>query len=147
MANTFLCALLLVSTSSRAEGLWDGLWYRNAEKSRRSDHTYSITRLSSGMWRYTEGSSTYVFATDGKPYPEPLIPDFTVTAKLTGGGTVLDLVETAYGRETERSHNVLSTDGATLTGTYTRVYPDGREVTSSTRAIRVSGGPGLEGTW
>jgi len=37
--------------------------------------------------------------------------------------------------------------GATLTGTYTRVYPDGREVTSSTRAVRLSGGPGLEGTW
>ena len=111
IANTLPYALLLLSASSGAEGLWDGLWYRNTEKSRRSDHTYSISRLSNGMWQYSEGTSTYVFATDGKPYPEPLTPDFTVTAKLTGGGTMLDLVESAYGRETERSHKVLSNDG------------------------------------
>lgn len=138
--------LMLTACAAQASAPWDGVWYRNAEKSHHSDHTYRLAQLPNGMWKYDDGGSIYLFRTDGKPYPEPMAWDFTVTVTLKDG-IVLDFIEAAYGRETQRLHRKLSGDGNTLTGTDTRVYPDGREVTSDAVDIRVAGERGFEGTW
>jgi len=62
-------------------------------------------------------------------------------------GGVLELIESGYGRDMQRARWEPATDGAALTVTSTRIYPDGREITTTSSAVRVAGGSGFAGTW
>jgi hypothetical protein len=127
-------------------GPWDGLWYRDTARTHQSDHTYKLEPLPKDQWRYDDGSTVYVFAADGKPWPEPMSPGFVVTA-TSPDPNVLDLVESGYGREMQRYHRMLSQDGNAMSISSVRTFPDGREVISTSVAIRIAGGPGFAGTW
>jgi hypothetical protein len=124
---------------------WDGLWYLDKANSRFVDRLVTLEHLPKGMWRYTEGGSVAVFAPDGRPYPEANSPDFTMTARL--GRNTLELVESAYGRDMQRDRWELAQGGRSLLITATRIYPDGRDVTSRSTATRVEGESGFPGKW
>ena len=138
--------LSLTSALARAAGPWDGLWDLDAGRSRHAAQSFVLVRLANGMWKYGEGASASIFALDGRPYPEPNAPDFAMSATLSGTDTLV-LVESAYGREMERDRFTLSADGRTLSVTATRIHPDGREATSTTKAVRTTGDSGFAGTW
>jgi hypothetical protein len=129
-----------------AASLWDGLWYPDEEHGKGAAHSCTFTKLANGQWKFEEGGTTVEFAMDGRPYPESNAPDFLITARLLSDD-VLETVEAAYGRTVERIRRTLSVDGQTVTLLSTRIYPDGREKTSTATAVRVSGGTGIEGTW
>ena len=130
---------------AHAESPWDGLWYLDEAHSRFADHQVALERLTNGMWRYTEGGSVAVFALDGRPYPEANAPDFAMTARL--GRNTLELVESGYGRDMQRDRWELAPGGRSLLITGTRIYPDGREVTTRSTATRVEGESGFRGKW
>ena len=138
-------ATWLIAACAQAGSPWDGLWYLDAAASRTAAHSFSLARLDNGKWQYGDGASATVFAIDGVPYPEPNAPDFTMSARMDGD--VLELVEAAYGRDTERDRWTLAADGRTLVVSATRIYPDGVEATSTTTAVRVAGDTGFAGTW
>ncbi|HEY0282008.1 MAG TPA: hypothetical protein VGC27_05240 [Rhizomicrobium sp.] len=128
-----------------AASAWDGLWVLDDSASHYVDHSFTLTHGTGGIWRYDDGSSNYSFRADGRPWPEPLAPGFSVVARVKGN--MLDIVERGYGRDMERWHRILSPDGNHLTGSDTRVYPDGRETTSPIFAVRVGSGNGFDGKW
>jgi len=137
--------LCVMAIGARAESPWDGLWYLDKAKSRFAEHHVALERLPNGMWQYTEGGSVAVFALDGRPYPEANAPDFAMTARL--GRNTLELVESGYGRDMQRDRWELAPGGRSLLITGTRIYPDGREVTTRSTATRVEGESGLPGKW
>jgi len=137
--------LCVMAITARAASPWDGLWYLDKAKNRFAEHHVTLERLPNGMWQYTEGGSVAVFALDGRPYPEANAPDFTMTARLSRN--TLELVESGNGRAMQRDRWELAPDGRSLLITGTRIYPDGREVTSRSTATRVDGESGFAGKW
>lgn len=135
-----------VAVCAYGSGPWDGLWYLDKASSHFAAQTVTLSQLPNGWWRYGDGPAAALFVIDGKPYPEPNAPDFTMTARFIGNDA-LELVESAYGRDTERDRWALGKDAAFLNITRTRVYPDGHEVTSSSSAVRVAGVSGFAGSW
>jgi hypothetical protein len=129
-----------------ADGPWDGSWFRDDAQSHYADHSFTFRRTADGKWQYTSGDETFVFATDGKPYPEMNAPDLSLRASASGE-RLLETAESAYGRDTARVRYLVATDGKSMSLTSTRVYPDGREVTSDSTVVRLSQGSGFEGTW
>ncbi|MEI9989060.1 MAG: hypothetical protein WDM86_03395 [Rhizomicrobium sp.] len=146
---TATAAALIVSALGVQPGIaasaWDGLWVLDDGASHYADHSFTLAQGADGTWRYDDGSSNYNFRTDGRPWPEPRAPGFSVVASVAGN--LLDIVERGYGRDMERWHRILSPDGNRLTGSDTYVYPDGRETTSSIFALRVGSGNGFDGKW
>jgi hypothetical protein len=138
--------LCLTCGLAHAAGPWDGLWDLDPGRSRPAAQSFVLVKLANGMWKYGDGASASVFAMDGRPYPEQNASDFAMSATLSGTDTLV-LVESAHGREIERDRWTLSADGRTLTVTATRIYPDGREATSATEALRTTGDSGFAGTW
>ncbi|HEY7638610.1 MAG TPA: hypothetical protein VH814_02710 [Steroidobacteraceae bacterium] len=130
----------------RADGPWDGLWYRDDTKSHYADHSFTLEKKSNGKWTYTSGDETFVFAADGKPYPEVNAPDLSLRASASGEN-VLEATEAVFGRDVARVRYAAAPDGKTLSLKSTRVYPDGHEMSSESVAIRISEGAGLDGTW
>jgi hypothetical protein len=140
-----MTASALGAQPSVAASAWDGLWAVDDKASHYADHSFTLTREADGMWRYDDGSSIFSFRVNGQPWPERLAPGFSVVASMEGD--TLDIVERGYGRDMGRWRGVLSSDGNRLTGSDTRVYPDGRETVSPLFALRVGSGSGFGGTW
>jgi hypothetical protein len=142
---TVLAASAPAAQPAIAAGAWDGLWVLDDKASHYADHSFTLTRRNDGLWRYDDGSSNYSFRADGRPWPEPFAPGFNVVASISGN--TFDIVERGYGRDMERWHRILLPDGNRLTGSDTRVYPDGHETTSPIVALRVGSGNGFDGKW
>ena len=137
--------IAILWSSGIASSPWDGLWFYDAGQSHESDHTYILSRLPNGTWKYDDGANSFPFAADGRPYPE-LPENFTLRVTRLSEGA-FDYVVEGYGRVMGRHHQELAADGKTLTERVTRIYPDGGEVESATVSVRVSGTSGFEGTW
>ena len=102
--------------------------------------TYSFS-APAGREHYSNNRNReYDFAIDGKEYPTDR-PASTVTWNKTGQ-TSWSSTEKMSGRVTREIHLALSSDGQTLTTTYTWFNPGNRTAQGSTIFSRVSGGPG-----
>lgn len=109
-----------------------------------SDITYSHS--SKGGEHYSNNRNVeYDFAIDGKEYSTDR-PASTV-AWVSAGPSSWDCVEKIRDKVTRKIHVQLSDDGQTLTMNYTWFNPGNRTAKGSSVYGRVSGGPGLEGTW
>jgi hypothetical protein len=87
----------------------------------------------------------YDFAIDGKEYPTDR-PGSTVVWTKTGQST-WTCVERIKGKLLREIHLVLLPDGQTLNTTYSWFNPGNRTAQGETVFSRISGGPGLEGSW
>lgn len=127
-----------------AQNPFAGTWKTVPLKNPTATVTYSFS--AAGREHYSNNrNSEYDFAIDGKEYPTDR-PASTVTWNKTGQ-TSWSSTEKISGRVTREIHLALSSDGQTLTTTYTWFNPGNRTAQGSTIFSRVSGGPGLEGTW
>lgn len=135
----------VVTAGAQGASPWDGMWYLDTANSHFGEHHVALEQLPSGLWQYTQEASSTVLALDGRPYPEANAPDFTMTARLRGNA--LELVESGYGRDIQRDRWELAEGGRSLRITSTRIYPDGREVTSGSTATRLKGQSGFAGEW
>jgi hypothetical protein len=106
--------------------------------------TYSLT--AAGKEHYSNNrNSEYDFAIDGKEYPTDRPSSSVMWEKAEE--SAWDSAEKIQGRVIRKIHLTLSQDGRTLTTTYTWFNPRNRTAQGSSIFSRLSGGPGLEGTW
>ena len=147
MRKAFLVlALFLIPFVARAaENPWAGTWKLDLSRSSFTGTTFSYSKIADGKMQYDDGGSApFVFAIDGKPYPDTA--GFTHTW-TTAEPNAWDAVTKKGDKELVRAHRVLSADGKTLSMTYAGTRPDGTTFHDMSTYTRVSGERGLEGTW
>ena len=121
-----------------------GTWKLNIAKSKFTGDTFSYSKTATGFHFSNGGPVAYNFAVDGKDYPT--IADRS-TAWTGAGKDAWDVVTKAHGAVMTKTHRTLSADGKTMTASYTEYRADGTITHESDVYTRVSGGPGLAGTW
>jgi hypothetical protein len=121
-----------------------GTWKLNLEKSHLTGETFTRTKLPSGMLHYSRGSVEFDYQYDGKAYE--IEPGITGTWTKSGENS-WNWTENKDGKALAVGNDSLSKDGNTLKTSYTFYRPDGRTDTNSSVYKRVSGGPGILGTW
>jgi hypothetical protein len=119
-------------------------WKENLEKAKYTGRTFTRTKLPSGMLHMSAGSTEYDFQTDGKKYE--IVPGVTGTWMQSGENS-WNWVESKDGKVLVVGQDSLSKDGNTLEATSTFYRPDGQTENDSSVYKRVSGGPGILGTW
>jgi hypothetical protein len=108
--------------------------------------TITYSKSSAGGEHFSNNrNSEYDFAIDGKEYPTDR-PASTV-AWVSTGPSSWDCVEKIRDKVTRKIHLALSAEGQTLTMTYIWFNPANRTANGSSVYARVSGRPGLEGSW
>ncbi|MGA7222966.1 MAG: hypothetical protein WBX16_08920 [Candidatus Acidiferrales bacterium] len=108
--------------------------------------TITYSKSSTGGEHFSNNrNSEYDFAIDGKEYPTDR-PASTV-AWVSTGPSSWDCVEKIRDRVNRKIHLALSAEEQTLTMTYTWFNPANRTANGSSVYAKVSGGPGLEGSW
>jgi len=121
-----------------------GTWKLNVAKSKLTGDTFAYSKTANGLHYSNGGPLAYDFAIDGKDYK--VLADRT-TAWTAAGKNAWDRVNKAHGTVLSKTHIVLSADGKTMSTSYTEYRADGTVVQESDVSTRVSGGPGLAGTW
>ncbi len=142
LLGALACALTLPALAASP---WDGTWKLDPAKSNFTGGTFTVTKTASGMWHFTDGTVSYDYAPDGKPY-SVLTPENTFTYKLADDHTG-DFVNMVKGKVTSKMHETLSADGKTLTDETTSYRPDGTTATSKSVSTRIGTGTGFLGTW
>ena len=107
--------------------------------------TITYSKSSEGEHYSNNRNSEYDFEIDGKEYPTDR--SASTVAWVGTGQSSWDCVEKIRDKVTRKIHLALSAEGQTLTMTYTWFNPANRTANGSSVYTRVSGGPGLEGSW
>ena len=141
---TFALFALTALTALAAESPFDGTWKLDTQKSHLTGDTFTYSTTASGMMHFSDGAVEWDFATDGKPYPT--LPNSDVVWTKVDDHT-WDTEYKTGDKVVGKSHRTLSADGKTLTVSYVQYRPDGQADNGTTTYSRVSGGPGLIGTW
>jgi hypothetical protein len=143
LALVFLAAN--ASAALAADSPFAGTWKLNVGKSKLAGDTFTYTATATGF-QYSNGSTIkFNFATDGKDYPA--FPGETVSWTKSGDNTWDSVYKDDHGTVLSKVHRVLSPDGETMTVTSTDYRADGTTTQDTSVRARVSGGPGLVGTW
>jgi len=121
---------------------FSGTWHLNLEKSQLTGQTLKIAKTPAGKMHYEMQGYGYDFDVTGEEYPTP------------DGGTVSwrALSPTSWEVTNRMNGKVTSTyrvslDGDTINWSARMIKPDGSVTEESAKTARVSGGPGLLGTW
>lgn len=143
-----LTLTLLVFTTAAIAAADDhsfaGTWKMNLAKSHLTGETHTYTKLPSDMLHFSGGSVEFDYQYDGKEYE--MRPGLMGSWTQSGENS-WNWAETKDGKVIAVGHDSLSKDGNTLETTYTLYRPDGQSENSSSVWKRVSGGPGILGTW
>jgi hypothetical protein len=142
-------AWILLATVSCAALAGDsqlaGTWKLNFAESKFSGETFTISETATGF-HYSNGSTvSYDFATDGKDYP--MIPGRTIAWTKSGDATWDMVIKDAHGTVQSKGQRTISADGGKQTLIWTHYNADGTTMRETSMRTRVSGGPGLAGTW
>lgn len=140
-------ALLMFAAAAMAaadDHSFAGTWKQNLEKSHLAGRTTTTTKLPNGMLHVSDGSVEYDFQIDGKDYE--VVPGITAAVTQSGENS-WNTVSKKDGKVQDVGHFSLSKDGNTMESTDTFYRPDGQTENGSGVSKRVSGGPGLLGTW
>lgn len=137
-------ALLAVVACGAAEPAYLGHWVPDESQTDVSNITVQYEVVDSMTYRVSVDGQTYLMPTDGSEAETPWggtisvqqVDSVTWASNFRVGGNVI-------GTDTM----MLSADGSSLTVRGHRPGADGTDETSETRFQRVSGGPGLAGTW
>jgi|ERR1700683_10082 len=145
LALTLVLFASSVGAALAADSPLAGTWRLNVEKSKLTGDTFTYTATATGF-QYSNGSTVkFDFATDGKDYPA--MPGRTVAWTKSGDNTWDSIYKDGHGTVLSKVHRVLSPDGNTMTVSSTDYRADGTKSEETIVRARVSGGPGLAGTW
>jgi hypothetical protein len=137
-----LCSPVVVT----AQDLFAGTWRTDPKQPTGLGTTITYSTSSEGIEHYSNNRNhEYDFALDGRDYPTDH-PGSTVRWDSTGASS-WSSVEAINGKVIREIQLRLSPDNQTLTTTYTWFNPGDRTARGSTIFTRVSGGPGLDGSW
>ena len=121
-----------------------GTWKENLEKSDFTGRTSTTAKMPSGMLHDSSGSIEFDYQIDGKDYE--MVPGLTIAWTQSGENSWNTAIR-KDGKVLAVGHISLSKDGNTKELTYTFYRLDGQTQNGSNTSQRVSGGPGLLGTW
>lgn len=142
--------ILLVFSSVMTANLWAaddsfcGKWKLNMKKSTFTGERTKIEDLGGNKYKWTNGNDTNIIAFDGSDQPVK----YGQTISMTPAGTnSWKMVVKKDGRVLSTMTHTVSDDGKaqTIKGTSTR--PDGSTSDFDVKLKRISGGPGIAGTW
>ena len=139
--------LLVLATAAIAaadDHTFAGTWKMNLEKSHLTGETHTYTKLPSGLLHFSGGSVEFDYQYDSKEYE--MVPGLMGTWTQSGEDS-WNWTESKAGKLLAVGHDSLSKDRNTLETTYTFYRPDGQTENGSSVWRRVSGGPGILGTW
>jgi hypothetical protein len=142
----FILALFAITVLPclAADSPFAGTWKLNTDKSKFTGDTFTYSTTPSRLMHFSDGAIEYDFGIDGKVYPT--LEDHTTTWVKVDDHT-WNSEARAGDKPIFRAHRVLSADGKTLVMSYQELRPDGTTNDGSNTYTRVSGGPGLAGTW
>jgi hypothetical protein len=135
-------SLTLTLALSAAEPSFSGTWRLNMDKSKLSGQTFTISKNPSGAMHFASQGFEYDFDNSGKEFP---VPDGSTTSWRESGTGTWDGSIRMNGKTIETFH--LSQKGDTLTVTTKAFKADGSAIEETSVNTRVSGGPGVLGTW
>jgi len=148
-STRFALALIVLAAGAgialAADSPFAGTWKLNLEKSKFTGYTFTYATTATGFHYSDGGPVAFDFAIDGKDYP--VIDDRTSSWTKNGDNSWNTVSKDGKGTVLSKGTMTLSADGKTLKGTYTDYRPDGSTSNGSDVYTRVSGGPGLAGTW
>jgi hypothetical protein len=138
---------LSCAPAPHAQSPFTGTWKTDTQKNPpAATGTITYALSPSGKEHYSDNrNSEYEFAIDGKEYPTDRAASTVAWNK--SGETAWDCTEKIKDRVIKKIHFVLSPDDQTLTTTYTWFNGGNRTAQGASIFTRLSGGPGLEGTW
>jgi hypothetical protein len=137
--------MVAATTVLAAQGLpHEGKWKMNPAKSDFGQTTITYAQRPSGEMQATVAGQTYTFRIDGKDYPAIFGSEAAWTSL---GPTSWQTVWKLKGKALYTDTLTLSPDGKTLTVSSKGTKPDGEPLDDTLVSERVSGGPGLSGTW
>jgi hypothetical protein len=142
-----VCALLCCAAGalpSMGEGNpWNGSWKMDVSSIKYAGPTFSIAMDAEGYTLTRGGKTDPKRICDGKPHDGS--DGTTMTCTRTGSGYEVD--STKAGDATVKATISLSSDGNMMTRKALIAPPSGTPFTITTTSKRVSGGPGVSGTW
>jgi hypothetical protein len=134
-----------VSTSSQAaDNPFIGTWKTNPAKSQVSGRTVTYSKTSTGFHFAGATGQAYDFALDGHEYPAEA---GEMIAWTPTGANQWQTTTKLKGKTIVTGRINISPDGKTMTESYSMMMPDGAESPGKVVRSRLSGGPGLAGTW
>lgn len=142
MKSSYVTALFAIGTLAAADASYMGKWKLNPSKSQMTGTTYSLTNLPTGEIRFDMAGYAYNFRLDGKDYPTP--EGGTATWKAPDANT-WDGIAKVNGKTA--SVFKLSLKGGNIAFQMTTPQPGGKDLVETSTWKRLSGGPGMTGTW
>ena len=144
---TFRNSILILASATgvlmAAESPFVGKWKINPAKSQLAGTTMTYEKLPSGEMQFTGEGQSYKFKIDGKDYPS--IWGSTAAWKQIDSSS-WETVGKMPGMVITQTTK-LSADGKTMTVSARGKKPNGETMEENSTWQRVSGGPGLAGTW
>jgi hypothetical protein len=141
--RTLLLIAVSASALAAADAPYIGTWKANMAKSDFAGTTLTFEKLSTGEWHATADGISYKFRMDGKDYSDNLgdtaawkaIDSYTwqTAWKVNGRFAYTDTLRIGA--------------GGVLTISSKGTKPNGEPIDQTLTSQRVSGGPGLAGTW
>jgi hypothetical protein len=141
-AGTFSVAAALPCFA--ADSGWSGTWKENLAKSKLTGNHVEITQKPGGMMHFSNGSVSYDFACDGKPYTTVPGQTLTCTGNPQAG---YDLTMSVNGHAINKQHRTFSADGKEMRMKGTDYRADGTTSDFTGVRRREGAGTGLVGTW
>ncbi|HXS97253.1 MAG TPA: hypothetical protein VN736_21800 [Candidatus Limnocylindrales bacterium] len=139
LLGVFFSAALVAADSPFA-----GTWKMNPAKSNLTGTTITYKQLAGGEMEATLDGQSFKFKMDGKQYPDPF---GDVAAWKAVDANTWQTDWTLNGKPLASDTLKLLADGKTLTVESKGTKPNGDKFDDTTVFQRVSGGPGLPGTW
>jgi hypothetical protein len=136
---------LAVTTFAWAQSPFVGTWKLDPAKGHYTDTTFTYTETSPGHFLFKTGSFSYEFNMDGKDYP--MMVRNTTNAWQPTGQNRWHQTQKLDGKITGETDTAISDDGKTMIDIGKGKAEDGTPSQSKVTYQRVSGGPGLAGTW
>src|SRR5215475_9596482 len=140
----FAFACLMTATLWAGDDPFCGKWKLNMKKSMLTGEQSKIEDLGRSKYKWTTGNDTDTIAFDGTDQPVK----YGQTISMTPEGTnSWEMVIKKDGRVLSTMIHAVSDDGKTQTIKGTSTRPDGSTSDFDVKWKRISGGPGIAGTW
>lgn len=140
---TFLVAITSLPAFA-ASSAWNGTWKLDQARSHMTGSTVTITKTGPETYRFSNGVLSETMTCDGKVHPT--LAGYSGTCLMMPGGSY-EMTTLRNGILLGKTHETLSNHGKTDTRETTDFLPNGKTATSRNVSVRLSGGPGLAGTW
>lgn len=148
MRNTLRAAALILCAAAvvvaAADPAYVGKWKLNPAKSDFGQLTAIYEAVPGGGYKATMDGLSYTFKTDGKEVPTPW---GTMTSVKSIDANTWESTNTVNGKLMSTETIKLSPDGKTLNIDSKMMKASGETANNTMSFARVSGGPGLAGTW